>query len=325
MIEFDNAVSDLGYYLDEPSQTPPTFQGKGSRILGIEGEFSPQTLDRLYRGMQPDRDEKLVTRIRADRRGAFEMTLSLPKSPSIMKELAGDERIKGVMDDAQAVVMKQVESQVRTRVRKASEVEKSKKPKTWRYPERRTENLTYVTFSHPTSRSGDPHYHRHIVILNLTYDKQEKQWKAVELRHIDRPAIAKAYTEALVKGLHRLGYKTTRSGKEFEIVGVPAEVKAEFSRRNAQIKQIAEQYPEAKPKARSKHSVYDRPEKLDIPLEERKKTWKERITKGQLSQLTDLMRRAKNSVRMARMRRNLKRHIDATQQIHQEQSHGLER
>lgn len=325
MIEFDNAVPGLAYYLDEQSQTPVTFQGKGSMLLGLEGETDHQTLDRLFRGMNPHKEEKLVTRIRADRRGAFEMTLSLPKSPSIMKELAGDERIKGVMDEAQAVVMKLVESQVRARVRKASEVEKSKKPKTWRYPERRTGNLTYVAFSHPCSRSGDPHYHRHIVILNLTYDKQEKQWKAVELRHIDRPAISKAYTQALVKGLHRLGYKTTPSGKEFEIVGVPAEVKAEFSRRNAQIKQIAEQYPEARPKAKGKLSVYDRPEKLDTPLEERKTTWKERITKGQFSQLTDLMRRAKSAVRMARMRKNLKLHIDATQQIHQEQTHGRER
>ena len=208
MIEFDNVVSCPAYYLEEPNQIRTEFRGKGARLLGIEGTFDEATFHRLFRGMQPGARGRQGSQARpahrGNRRGAFDITLNMPKTASIQQELAGDTRIAGVMDRAQAVVQTMLEQQVRVRVRKESEIAKSKakQPKGWKYPERHSGNLVFVAFAHPSSREGDPHAHRHLFVPNLTYDRHERMWKAVEFRHIDRKAIAEAYRSELMKGLN---------------------------------------------------------------------------------------------------------------------------
>ena len=329
MIEFDNVVSRPAYYLEEPNQLRTEFRGQGSRLLGVEGQFDEATFHRLFRGMQPElvggKEAKLVQRIGASRRGAFDITLNMPKTSSIMKELAGDTRISDVMDRAQAVVEGMLEKQVRVRVRKQAEIDKSKakQPKGWKYPERHTGNLVFIAFAHPASRNGDPHAHRHLVVPNITYDRHERMWKAVEFRHLDRKGIAEAYRAELMNGLNQLGYKTKRVGKEFEIVGVPAEVKAEFSRRHTQIKELEREYDDKaaaagnramSSKERGKLSLYHRPEKASgVSPAARRDWWLSRITPPQLDGLRSLVRKAKSAVRDARFKQGVRQHLQAIQ------------
>lgn len=312
MIEFDNVVSRPGYYLEEPSRVELAFQGHGAKLLGVEGEFSEAVYYRLFNGKNPEHDVPLVSRLSANRRGAFEFTFNMPKSPSIVSEIGGDTRIPQVQYEAVCKAMQKVERQVRVRVRKKAHLGESEKG--WKYPERYTGNMVWVAFGHDTSRSGDPHTHIHVVIPNLTYDRVEKQWKAVELRHIDRQGIEREYTDGLVKGLRQLGYRVKREGKEFEIVGVPAEVKAEFSGRNRQIKDLQEGMEKKidKPmsvKAKAKLSLYHRPEKRILDHQARLRSWVSRLTDGQFRGLKSLVSKARATIEQSRWAEGLKRHV----------------
>jgi conjugative relaxase-like TrwC/TraI family protein len=332
-MEMIRVVRDPNYYLEEASINTPTFEGNGAKLLGISGEpITPESFTRVFNGYTPE-GIRLPKYMHPHRRGAFEITVNLPKCGSVMNQLAQDSRIDEVLGKAADAVALTVQKHARVKVTKKSEVEKSKAkmPKGWKYPERKPDNLIWVSFDHAASRAGDPHRHRHMVFMNLSYDRQEKTWKGIELRYVDQPALSKLFRDETIKGLRQLGYKVKPQGKEYEIVGVPAEVKAEFSRRHNQIKEIEREYDSrstGKPmssKERSKLSLYHRPEKALVATEERRASWLSRISPQQFSQLTDLVRKAKDAVVKARIGRRMSKALDFSREMVQEHAHGIER
>ncbi len=269
--------------------------------------------------MQPElvdgAEKRLTARIDKDRVGAVDWTFNVPKSVSVAELVANDTRITEIRIEAVKAAMRAIEKQSRVRVRKSAEIAKGK-PKTWKFPARYTDNLTYELYGHPGARDGSPHAHVHAKIYNLSYDKAEKQWKAVELRYVDRKAVCDLYHKELRRGLNQLGYKTKTVGKSFEITGFPAEIKGLFSSRHTAIKGMEADY-EAKAgkplssKAKGKLSVYNRPEKPDnIPLPERRKGWLERLTPSQVSSLMGVVNKSRHAVKASRLRSGMKRHID---------------
>jgi conjugative relaxase-like TrwC/TraI family protein len=332
-VEQIRPVRDPNYYLAEPTLNAPTFRGNGARLLGIEGEtVTPHAFTSLFAGYTPE-GVRLPKYMHRDRRGAFEVTVNLTKCGSIMGMLAGDSRVQGVLEGVGEQVAGYIEKNARVRVTKRSEVEKSKAkmPKGWKYPERKPENLVWAGFVHPTSREGDPHLHLHLVFYNLSLDRQEGTWKAIETRYIDQPQMGELARKATIKGLRQLGYKVRSDGKQFEIVGVPAEVKAEFSRRHKQIREIESEYQQRaggkamSSKERSKLSLYRRPSKAVVDLRQRHKQWLSRLSPDQFRRLTNLVKAAREAVRSARMRRNLSRQLDFTRQMVQTSEMGHER
>ena len=268
--------------------------------------------------MQPElvdgKECKLVTRIDKNRVGAVDWTFNVDKSVSLAELVAGDTRIAEVRSRAEAAAMDFIESQVRVKVRKASEVSKGK-PKTWKFPERFTDNLLYAGFRHATNRDGAAHGHTHYVIWNLSYDKQEGIFKAVDLRRVDRKGANDVYRKELRQGLNELGYKTRKVGQEFEITGFPAEIKSIFSQRHESIKEMERDYEAraGKPmgsKAKGKLSVYNRPEKPnDMPLKDRRIGWLARLSPGQYKAVASVVSRAKLSVGRKRWAAKLKNHV----------------
>ncbi len=318
-VEPDNKVGNHRYYMVEANELSTEFKGNLARILGIEGTFGEQAYDRLFRGMNPEltdgRETKLTLRLDKDRTGAWDWTFNVPKSVSVAEQVAGDTRIGDVRTRAEEKAMRLIESQATVKVRKKSEIEKSKKahPKAWKYPERKTDNLLYIPFRHTSSRSGDPASHTHYVIYNLSFDKQERVFKAVNLKHVDRKAAGDLYHKELRKGLNELGYKTKTVGKSFEIVGFPAEIKAEFSQRHHAIADRSEEFTARTGRKMSNQaqSVINRPEKPDDkPLAERRADWAARLTDRQRAGLKALVSRAKGSLRRSRLRAGMKRHLD---------------
>ena len=329
-IETDNRVGDSSYYLKEANQLPTEFRGKLAQILGIDGTFDPAVYDRLMRGMEPEmvngKEAKLTMRLDKNRTMADDWTFNRPKSVSAAKLVAGDHRIDAVETRAELAAMKLIEDQATVKVRKKSELEKTPKIKGWKYPERKTNNLLWIAFRHPSSRAVDPASHTHFVIMNLSFDKVERRVKAVCLKHVDRKAAGELYEKEMRKGLNELGYKTRTVGNSWEISGFPAEVKAIYSQRGEQIEGIKQKYP----KAGGKVSVIDRPEKQDDqPLEERRKGWISRITDSQLQHLHEMVRKAKRAVRSkvqtARMQKFVAKTIQPVLEPEQQHDRGFER
>src|SRR3954452_18958781 len=245
--EPDNAVASPDYYLGQPTRSQPSFEGKGARLLGIEGTWDEATFRRLFQGHRPDHDIKLPgIRLVKNRRGAFDHTFNRDKASSVLDLVAQDDRIPEVARRAESKAMALLERSARARVRKASEIKKSKarQPKGWKFPERVTGNIVAAVFEHFDSRTNDPHGHRHWVILNLTYDRVEREWKAVELRFADRKAVSHAYHSEYANGLRELGYDASWDGKRLDVHGVSEDVIKEFSQRAEGIKKTKERYAE---------------------------------------------------------------------------------
>lgn len=336
-IEFDNVVGDLDYYRREPSLSPPTFQGKGSRLMGIDGQWDETQFRRLYQGLNPHDGERLpgIRQVK-NRRGAWDVTFHRDKTTSILKLVSGDSRIAGVEDRAEQKAMAELERQVRVRVRKQSEIAAGMGgmdglPK---YPERRSGNLIWVKFSHPASREGDPHSHSHFVVMACSWDRTERQWKSPEFGFVDRKRISEVYHAELAKGMRKLGYKARWDGKELRVQGVPEEIQSEFSQRNAAIKAKEAEYDRRaqeagrqlmSAKSRQKVGLFRRPDKdVSASLADRRRGWLDRLTETQRGFLDRIVTKTKSSLRLDRWREGLKRHVSRLQTFARtmEQEHG---
>jgi conjugative relaxase-like TrwC/TraI family protein len=309
-VESPRPVRNPSYYLQEQSLTTPVFIGNGARELGIEGQpVDRETFLNLHDGYTTrdgQRDQKLPKYMHKDRRGSFEMTFNLPKCGSILKEVAKDERIGDVMTDARAAAFREVEKQAYTRT-------------PWEQPGK----LVGTFFRHAGSRLDDPHAHDHLWIANLS--KSSKGWKAIELGYLEMDKVSKVYRDSMVKGFRQLGYKVKQVGKDYEIVGVPAEVKAKFSRRHADIAERESEYERKKgapltSKAKSRLSVHGRPEKpTERPLEDRRAGWIQRLSDYQHDHLKHLVAAARSAVRKVRWRQEARSAFDRMR------GHGMSR
>ena len=108
--------------------------------------------------------------------------------------------------------------------------------------DRTTGNLIYAWFIHrearPVDGISDCQWHVHCIVVNATFDEQEKQWKAIQMGNVktDAPFYQAAYTSLLAEKLMASGYAIRRSGDDFELANVSRELIDKFSRRHAKSK-----------------------------------------------------------------------------------------
>lgn len=207
--------------------SPSEWQGKGAAALGLSGEVNRETfrdvLDGKIDGQQLGtmRDGKL------EHRPGWDVTLSAPKSVSIMAEVAGDKRLFAAHGQAVKAALAHVEQHMAaTRVRDGGTVNRET-----------TGNLVIASFQHGTSRAQDPQLHTHNVILNATQG-EDGTWRSLEPRALYQlqKQIGAIYRQELALKVRELGYQI-ETGKDsmFEIKGVSPEVLDAFSKRSADI------------------------------------------------------------------------------------------
>ena len=314
--EPDNAVADPEYYLGQPTRETPTFEGKGARLLGIEGTWDENTFRRLFRGFQPDHNIKLPgIRLVKNRRGAFDHTFNDDKATSLADLVARDDahprcRLPGRKEGhGRARSFRPLPGQEGIRTSQ----EQGQAAEGLEVPRRRTGNIVAARFSHFDSRMNDPHGHRHWVVLNLTHDREEQEWKAVELRFADRKLVSEVYHSEYAKGLRELGYDAEWDGKRLEVRGVSDHLIQEFSQRSEGIKKTKARYAERglSKQGRQKVQLFDRPEnKRELTLDELRPHWVSRLTGDQFNGLRRLVKKARDKVRQARFKRGVNQHLD---------------
>jgi len=144
----------------------------------------------------------------------------------------------------------------------------------------------------------DPHLHAHCFVFNATFDETEQRWKAGQFADVKRDG---PYFEALfdVKFAHRLtemGIAVERTKKSWEIAGLEKSTLDKFSRRTAQIEELARELeaeaektwrkaliddPQAKKKKINKHELGATSRKAktkDLSFAELQKEWASRLT-----------------------------------------------
>ncbi|HEX4610135.1 MAG TPA: MobF family relaxase [Urbifossiella sp.] len=261
--------------------------GRGAERLGLVGEVQRDAFLKLCDNRNPNSGGPLTPRSRHDRTVGYDLNFHAPKSLSLLYTLTRDERLLATFQGAVRETMRELEGDVRTRVRQGGQ-----------NAERTTGNLVYAEFVHLTARPvngvPDPHLHAHCFTFNATFDAAEDRWKAGQFREVvrDAPYFEAAFHARLSRAVADLGLGVVRTKAGWEVAGLGPELLAKFSRRSAKIEELARQkgITDAREKGELGARTRERkgePRSLDALRAE----WKGRLTEDERRTLKDVLTR----------------------------------
>ena len=270
-----------GYYArnDPAHREASAWAGRGAEALGLSGPVDPDTFQGVLEGRVPD-GPHLGRRARdgeIHHRPGRDVTLSAPKSVSLMALVGGDERIVAAHDRAVTRTLSWIErNAVETRMQdKASGA----------MVHAGGQKMVAATFRHDTSRNLDPQLHTHAVVANMVQG-DDSRWRTMvnDGLYRNKMAMGAVYRAELARGLKDLGYgieKTHPDGR-FEIEGVSREVVEGFSTRRAEIAAAMlardEGAPLENPKLADRAALMTRAKKRDVDKGELRRSWERQAT-----------------------------------------------
>ncbi len=270
-----------GYYArdDAAHREASAWAGRGAEALGLSGPVAPEAFRKVLEGEVPD--GRRLGRKGPDgsisHRPGRDVTLSAPKSVSLMAMVGGDARIVEAHDKAVSTTLGWIEKNaVETRMRDAA---------TGAMVRTGDQKMVAACFRHDTSRNLDPQLHTHAVIANMVQGGDGK-WRTMvdDGLFSGKMAIGAIYRAELAQGLRGLGYgiEKTHADGRFEIAGVGREVIEAFSSRRAEIEAaMAERgMGESKdnPHLAARAALMTRAAKRDIDRGELGRSWQRQVT-----------------------------------------------
>ena len=223
-------------YYSEGQEVSGDWNGIAAERLGLSGKVTTADFESLCDNEKPGTKERLTQRNKSNRTVGYDFNFHCPKSVSVAYEFTQDERILNAFKSSVNQTMREIESDMKTRVRKNKADEN-----------RITGNMVWAEFVHFTARPvngvPDPHLHAHCYAFNTTWDEEEKKWKAGQFRDLkgDAPYFEAAFHARFSKQLAEMGYRIERTAKGWELAGVPQRVLDEFSKRTEQVEQKAKE------------------------------------------------------------------------------------
>ena len=265
-----------GYYAkDDPAHREASaWAGKGAEELGLSGPVDPDTFRAILEGRVPggrqlgrkDPDGSIHHRPGRD------VTLSAPKSVSLMALVGGDERIVAAHDRAVGKTLAWIEpNAIETRMQDKA---------TGAMVRTGGQKMVAATFRHDASRNLDPQLHTHAVIANMAQGGDGK-WRTTvdDGLYAGKMAIGAIYRAELAEGLRELGYGIERTHPDgrFEIAGISRDVIEAFSTRRAEIEAAMEERGLGKsgdnPNLAARAALMTRARKRDVDKEELRRSW----------------------------------------------------
>ncbi len=269
-------------YYAEGQEVAGKWYGKAAAMLGVSGDVKKEEFAALVENRHPVTDERLTPRNKANRRVGYDLNFHAPKSLSVLYALTQDKQVLGAFRLAVAESMQELEKLAETRVRKGRG-----------QGNRVTGNLAWAEFVHFTSRPvggiPDPHLHVHCFTFNATFDGVEKRWKAAEFAAIKKGAeyAQGAFHSRLTMALTNLGYGIERKKGGWEIKGMPPSIIAKFSRRTAQIEELAAKMGITDPKLKDGLGALSREGKRHgLTFSDLLAGWGQRLTEQEKAQLS---------------------------------------
>ena len=226
----ERGAAAIGYY--QGRSAPSVWLGFGAVELGLAGAVEGTALGSVLAGRLPDGTDLSGRGNRAgSRRLGHDLTISAPKSVSILALAGGDTRLLAAHDEAVRAAAGEVERLmlVARRGKAGAVVE-------------RTGRMVAAAYRHEDSRPvdgvADPQLHTHLIIANMTR-RSDGVWSAASLdfgvRNETLHMLDAVYKAELAKRVTELGYGIERTRDGFEIAGLTREQIAAFSRRTAEI------------------------------------------------------------------------------------------
>lgn len=229
------------YYLKEKSNEPNTqWFGKLATEKGLQGkDIEPETLQSVLSG---ELQGEIIHGRRQSHKSGFDLTLSAPKSASILALVGGDKRLMEEHIKAVKYTLSQIEKDT-------AQVKKTN-PITHKTEFENTGALLFGLVTHKTSRENEPAMHTHVLTPNMTRDSEGKlralasclKQSGSEINgtseriYRDQKYYTALYQSSYAKAVQDLGYTTKSVGNGmFEINEVPESLSKSFSTRSQQI------------------------------------------------------------------------------------------
>ncbi len=280
-----------GYYgRDDPAHKEASaWAGRGAEELGLSGPVDSEAFRAILEGQVPggrqlgrkDLDGNIQHRPGRD------VTLSAPKSVSLLALVGGDERIVDAHDRAVGRTLGWIEKNaIETRMQDRG---------TGAMIRAGGQKMVAATFRHDTSRNLDPQLHTHAVIANMVQGEDQK-WRTMVDDGLfkGKMTIGAIYRAELAQGLQDLGYgieKTHPDGR-FEIAGVSRAVIEEFSTRRSEIEAAMREHGLGRtgdnPHLAARANLMTRAAKRDMERGELRRSWERQA--AELGFLPDTVR-----------------------------------
>lgn len=270
---FSEALSKSDYYIND-QELAGRLHGYLAERLGLGSEVTKEVFYSLCENRNPTTGDQLTPRTKDERRIGYDINFHCPKSVSVIHALSKDDHIIDAFKLSVNETMQDIESDSKTRVRKDGN-----------QCDRETGELIWADFIHQTARpvdgfTPDPHLHSHCFVFNVTWDKQEEQFKAGQFGDIkrDMPYYQALFHKRLSDKLIEKGYQIRRTQNSFEIVGVPKSIVNLFSKRTDEIGQFAKSNGITGAKELSELGARTRSKKQSgLSMSELKNVWRSQI------------------------------------------------
>src|ERR1035437_3368304 len=155
------------YYSADESRARSVWEGRGAEALGLSGVVGAADFEKILSGEVGDQKLGRITgkgpdgELEREHRPGLDITLSAPKSVSILAEVGGRDDVRQAHEAAVSKVLDYIEknlAQARVTEGGVTRLE-------------RTDNVIAGRFHHTTSRDLDPQTHTHLVLANATQTK----------------------------------------------------------------------------------------------------------------------------------------------------------
>lgn len=261
-------------YYSEGQELTGHWRGEGAKRLGLTGVVNRKGWDALCDNRDPSTGKVLTARQKENRRIGYDFNFHVPKSISIVYGLSKDERILYAFRESVNDTMRDMEAEMKTRVRAAEKNE-----------DRTTGNMVWGEFVHTTARPvdglPDPHLHAHCFVFNTTWDEKENRWKAGQFADLkrDAPYFEAKFYSRFARRLEELGLPIERLKKGWELRDIPKSAIEKFSRRTALIEQEAKERGITDAAEKDQLGAKTREGKCkEISFDELQKYWRSRLT-----------------------------------------------
>lgn len=216
------------YYSDH-GEPDGRFTGTASRVLNLHGKVIEKApYDKLMDGYSTDGFALVQNAGSKDRRSAWDVTFSVPKSVSICWACGTPKQQKEI----EAAMSQSVQSAIAMMENKAATTRRGKGSKQYE----KAAGLIVATFEHCTNRAQEPQLHTHALIFNVA-PRKDGTFGSIDSYKIYRwiKPFGAIFRAEMAYKMSKLGYGIEPDGESFRVKGVSQELCDAYSSRSKAI------------------------------------------------------------------------------------------